>query len=199
MCRCSPDLLVVLTGLPSKKSKVQSLNLGASILEGLMPVATEEQPEDVDDDAPARVSDPNGMKEVRESTYTGVSQSALRIIDNLATLLPPTQILPPLRTLVQQYFASADPSHRRAALLALGVSVEGVSEHMAPQMAQVWPMVMQGLNDADPSVRKAACVTVSCLCEWLEETCAEKHAELVPVRSASTLACSRLHTPCRSS
>lgn len=39
-----------------KKSKVQSQNLAAAILEGLMPITTEEEPEDVDDDAPSRVS-----------------------------------------------------------------------------------------------------------------------------------------------
>ena len=40
----------------SKKSKVQSHNLASAILEGLMPIATEEEPEDADEDAPCRVS-----------------------------------------------------------------------------------------------------------------------------------------------
>ena len=39
----------------SKKSKIQSHSLAAPILEGLMPITTEEEPEDIDDDAPARV------------------------------------------------------------------------------------------------------------------------------------------------
>ena len=39
----------------SKKSKIQSHNLAPAILEGLMPITTEEEPEDVDDDAPSRV------------------------------------------------------------------------------------------------------------------------------------------------
>lgn len=39
----------------SKKSKLQSLNLGGAILEGLMPVTTEEEPDDADDEAPSRV------------------------------------------------------------------------------------------------------------------------------------------------
>jgi hypothetical protein len=111
------------------------------------------------------------------------AQSALRIIDSLATNLPPTQIFPALRTLIQQYFSSTDPSHRRAALLALGVSVEGCSEFMTPQMAHIWPMIEAGLNDSDPSVRKAACTAVSCLCEWLEDECAAKHQILIPVSS----------------
>lgn len=40
----------------SKKSKVQNQGLATAILQGLMPVTTEPEPEDVDEDAPCRVS-----------------------------------------------------------------------------------------------------------------------------------------------
>ncbi|EGN95021.1 hypothetical protein SERLA73DRAFT_77038 [Serpula lacrymans var. lacrymans S7.3] len=143
-----------------KKSKIQSQNLAPAILEGLMPIATEPEPEDLDDDAPCR--------------------SALRIIDGLATSLPPTQVFPALRTLIQQYFSSPDPANRRGAMLALGVAVEGCSEFMTPLMNHVWPIIEAGLQDQDASVRKATCTAVSCLCEWLEEECVSKHAALVP-------------------
>ncbi len=86
-----------------------------------------------------------------------------------------------LRTLILQYFQSQDPTHRRGAILALGVAVEGCSEYMTPLMSQVWPLIEAGLQDADATVRKSTCVAVSCLCEWLEEQCAAKHAILVPV------------------
>ncbi|KAL4258626.1 Armadillo-like helical [Pleurotus pulmonarius] len=143
-----------------KKSKIQSQNLAAAILEGLMPIAAEEEPVDIDDDAPSR--------------------SALRIIDSLATNLPPSQVFPALRTLISQYFSSPDPNLRRAAMLALGVSVEGCSEYMTPLMSEVWPVIEAGLQDGDASVRKATCVAVSCLCEWLEEECVTKHSVLIP-------------------
>ncbi|KIM83108.1 hypothetical protein PILCRDRAFT_450443 [Piloderma croceum F 1598] len=143
-----------------KKSKVQSHGLAPAILEGLMPIVTEEEPEDTDEDAPCR--------------------SALRIIDGLATSLPPTQVFPALRTLIQQYFSSPDAANRRGAMLALGVAVEGCSEFMTPLMAQVWPVIEAGLQDPDATVRKATCVGVSCLCEWLEEECVTKHSVLVP-------------------
>ena len=39
----------------SKKSKIQNNNLASVILEGLMPITTEAEPLDVDDDAPSRV------------------------------------------------------------------------------------------------------------------------------------------------
>ena len=80
-----------------------------------------------------------------------------------------------------QYFTSADPDHRRGAVLALGVCVEGCSEYMTPLMSEVWPIVEAGLQDGDAGVRKATCIAVSCLCEWLEDECSSKHAVLVPV------------------
>ncbi|KAG6910038.1 hypothetical protein DXG01_013762 [Tephrocybe rancida] len=143
-----------------KKSKIQSNNLAPAILEGLMPIATEDEPEDLDDDAPSR--------------------SALRIIDGLATNLPPSQVFPALRTLIVRYFTSPDPKNRRGAMLALGVSVEGCSEYMTPLMSEVWPIIEAGLVDGDATVRKASCVAVSCLCEWLEDECASRHAVLIP-------------------
>ncbi|TFK52121.1 ARM repeat-containing protein [Heliocybe sulcata] len=144
-----------------KKSKIQSNELAPVILQGLMPIACEPEPEDIDDEAPSR--------------------SALRTIDTLATQLPPSQVFPALRTLLQQYFSSSDPNSRRGAMLALGVSVEGCSEFMTPLIEHIWPFVESGLRDEDASVRKASCVAVSCLCEWLEEECAAKHATLVPM------------------
>lgn len=112
-------------------------------------------------------------------------KSALRIIDGLATSLPPTQVFPALRTLIQQYFSSPDAANRRGAILALGVAVEGCSEFMTPLMAHVWPVIEAGLQDPDASVRRATCVGVSCLCEWLEDECASKHVVLVPVCTTS--------------
>ncbi|KAG2110622.1 armadillo-type protein [Suillus discolor] len=144
-----------------KKSRIQSQALAGAILEGLMPITTEPEPTDSDDDAPCR--------------------SALRIIDGLATNLPPTQVFPALRTLISQYFSSPDANNRRGAMLALGVAVEGCSEFMTPLMSHIWPVIEAGLHDGDKSVRKATCVAVSCLCEWLEEECIAKHAVLVPV------------------
>lgn len=42
----------------SKKSKVQSHNLAGAILEGLLPIACEDEPEDIDEDATSRVGPP---------------------------------------------------------------------------------------------------------------------------------------------
>lgn len=77
--------------------------------------------------------------------------------------------------------ASADPAARKAALMALGVTVEGCSEFIRPHVAQLWPIIEAGLQDGEPIVKKAACIALGCLCEWLPEECATKHESIVPV------------------
>jgi hypothetical protein len=167
----------------SKRSKIQSHNLAPAILEGLMPITTEEEPDDIDDDAPARVSSLFSHLDRSGLLIKSISKSALRIIDGLSTSLPPAQVFPALRTLITQYLSSPDSSNRRGAMLALGVVVEGCSEYMTPLIGQIWPIIDVGLQDPDPSVRKATCIAVSCLCEWLEDECVARHAVLVPVSS----------------
>ena len=109
-------------------------------------------------------------------------QLAVRAVDSLATSLPPAQVFPTLSQIVHQYYNNkTDPNQRRAALLALGVVVEGCSEFMRPHMDELWPFVLSGFKDEDASVRKAACTCLGCITEWLEDSCIEKHEILVPV------------------
>lgn len=98
----------------------------------------------------------------------------------LALALPASQVFPPVRALVEQYMTSADPSHRRAALMMLGTCVEGIAEFLTQHMQDVWQIIDRGMGDADAEVRQAACTAVGCLCEHCEEECAERHAVLMP-------------------
>jgi hypothetical protein len=144
-----------------KAKKVQQLNLGEAILARLLPIGREEDPEDADEDSPSRL--------------------AFRVLDVLSQTLPPSQIFPPLSRHIQADMASADPSARKAALMALGVTVEGCSEFIRPHVNQLWPIVEAGLQDQEPMVKKAACIALGCLCEWLPEECAIRHESIVPV------------------
>ena len=144
-----------------KRSRVQSLGLARPMLEQLMPIATEEESDDIEEDTPARL--------------------ALRVIDQLATELPPSHVFPPLLEQIQAYAANADPMHRKAAMMAFGVSVEGCSEYIRPHMDELWPFVENGMRDPEPVVRKASCITLGCLCEMLDEECAAKHATFLPL------------------
>ncbi|PWN53172.1 ARM repeat-containing protein [Violaceomyces palustris] len=144
-----------------KRSKVQSLGLAKPMIARLMPIAVEEDSEDADEDSPSRL--------------------ALRVIDGLATELPPSHVFPPLLEQMQAYMSNPDPHHRKAAMMAFGVSVEGCSEYIRPHMNDLWPFVEAGLRDPEVVVRKAACIALGCLCEMLEEECASKHATLLPI------------------
>jgi hypothetical protein len=90
-------------------------------------------------------------------------------------------VFPHLHEIIQAYSASGDPNQRRAALMALGVVMEGCSEFVRPHMDQVWPYIDNGLKDGDPTVRKAACTAVGCITEWLDQECVERHEVLIPV------------------
>lgn len=144
-----------------KKGKVQSQNLAKGIIERLLPIGSEEDPEDDDEDAPGRL--------------------AFRALDELAKALPPTQVFPVLSPQLQQYMSSPNPMQRKAALMAFGVTVEGCSEFIRPHVAHLWPLIDSGLSDPEPVVRKAGCVALACLCEWLQDECAERHEQIVPV------------------
>ncbi|GAA5874928.1 hypothetical protein JCM1840_007153 [Sporobolomyces johnsonii] len=146
-----------------KKSKVQQLNLAGSIITALLPIGAEPEPVDVDDDVPAR--------------------TAFRVIDVLATSLPPAQVFPPLFEQVRTLAASPDPGLRKSAITAFGVVVEGCSLFIQPHLDSLWPLIQGGLQDPEVVVRKAACTALGCLCEMLEEECAKQHAMLLPLIS----------------
>ncbi|WVN87970.1 uncharacterized protein L203_103167 [Cryptococcus depauperatus CBS 7841] len=144
-----------------KKSKVQALGLAKPIIEGLLPIGCEDDPEDVDEDSPSRL--------------------AFRTLDNLAQVLPPQQVFPVLTQQLQVYMSSGDARMRKSALMAFGVSVEGCSEYIRPHVDQLWPVIEGGLQDDEIIVRKAACIALGCLCEWLAEECATRHSVIVPI------------------
>lgn len=143
-----------------KKSKVQALGLAKPIVEGLLPIGCEDDPEDVDEDSPSRL--------------------AFRCLDTLSQSLPPQQVFPALSQQLQVYMAG-EPRMRKSALMAFGVSVEGCSEYIRPHVDQLWPVIEGGLQDSEVVVRKAACIALGCLCEWLSEECATRHAVIVPI------------------
>lgn len=82
---------------------------------------------------------------------------------------------------MKTYVQSPDPALRKSALTSLGLSVEGCSEYIRPQIGHLWPMIDAGLADPEPIVKSAACIAFGCLCEWLPEDCKERHSVLLPV------------------
>ena len=83
--------------------------------------------------------------------------------------------------LVQDYSKSPDPALRKSALTSLGLSIEGCSEYIRPQVRQLWPLIDAGLQDPAQIVRNAACVALGCVCEWLPEEATSRHEFIMPV------------------
>ncbi|TIB06359.1 hypothetical protein E3P96_00536 [Wallemia ichthyophaga] len=144
-----------------KKSKIQSLGLAKPILERLLPIGAEEDPEDIDEDSPSRLS--------------------FRVLDTLATSLPPSQVFPPLYQQLREYMNSPQAPLRKSAMMAFGVTVEGCSEFIRPHIDELWPFIDAGLQDGEPIVRKAACVALGCICDMLGDEAAERHGVLLPL------------------
>ncbi|MBW0467502.1 hypothetical protein O181_007217 [Austropuccinia psidii MF-1] len=147
-----------------KKSKIASMDLVKPIVDSLITIGAEDEPEDPEDDSVAR--------------------TAFRCLDALATSLAPQSVFPALYARIQECFQNPDPTLRKAAVMALGVTVEGCSQFIQPHVDQLWPFIDSGLEDGDSRVRRAACTALSCICEMLVEECAKRHQVLVPRVSA---------------
>ncbi len=144
-----------------KRQKVQQLQLAASIIPRMFPIIASGEVDLDDMNTPSVI--------------------ALRLLDTIATEYPPSQVWPVLSEQVQNGMGSSDPSHRRAAIMALGICTEGVSETMRPHMDAVWSFVASALKDADSSVRTAGCSALTYLCDVLGDECVKHHAEAMPL------------------
>ncbi|KAA1069346.1 hypothetical protein PGT21_021745 [Puccinia graminis f. sp. tritici] len=140
------------------------MDLIKSIVDSLITIGAEDEPEDPEDNSVAR--------------------TAFRCLDALSTSLAPQAVFPALYSRIQECFRSTDPTLRKAAVMALGVTVEGCSLFIQPHIEQLWPFIDTGLEDSDPRVRRAACTALSCICEMLVDECASRHQILVPPVSA---------------
>ncbi|KAI8595349.1 armadillo-type protein, partial [Dissophora ornata] len=144
-----------------KKTKIQRLKLVGPMIQALMPIATEEEPEDTDEDSPARL--------------------AFKVINTLGTNLPPQQVFPVASEGIVAYMANADPHYRKAAMVTMAVLIEGSVDFIRPQFATLLNIVCTGLQDPDPIVRRAACMALSSLAEEFDQEIAENHAMLLPL------------------
>ncbi|RKP24485.1 armadillo-type protein, partial [Syncephalis pseudoplumigaleata] len=144
-----------------KKTRLQKAKLVTPLIQHLMPITAEEDPEDVDDDSPSRV--------------------ALRVIQSLSSGLPPSQVFPVLLQLILEYMASPSAGHRKAAMMAFAASVEGCADFMRSKINDLMQLVFAGLQDPEVVVRRASCLALSCVAEEIEEAVTSNHAVLLPL------------------
>ncbi|KAI7878296.1 ARM repeat-containing protein [Lichtheimia hyalospora FSU 10163] len=144
-----------------KQNKIRSLKLVGFLIEGLMPIGTEEDPDDVDEDSPSRL--------------------AFKVLNALASNMPPQQVFPILMPIVVNYMQNPNPGHRKAAMMAFAVIVEGCAEFMSTKLPELLPIVCNGLRDPEIMVRRAACMALGCLAEELQAEISEHHQVLLPL------------------
>ncbi|TQN72206.1 putative importin subunit beta-4 [Colletotrichum shisoi] len=144
-----------------RRMKLQAMkDMGALLMSKSMQVVTEIDTDDEDDDnSPAR--------------------TALSLIDQLASDLPPRQVIVPLLEQFTQFAQNPNPGHRKSAILSLGTAAEGAPDFIATQLQPLLPVVLQLLNDQDGSVRHAALVGLIHLADEMADELSPKHRELI--------------------
>ncbi|KAI0155356.1 importin beta-4 [Xylariaceae sp. FL1272] len=115
------------------------------------------------------------LEEDDEEDDTTPARSALTLIDQLSTDLPPRQVIVPLLDEFPQYASSGNAGHRRAGILALGTCAEGAPEFVSTQIGALMPAVLQLLQDPERSVRYSALVGLIRLGEDLSDSMAAHH------------------------
>ncbi|KAF9432577.1 hypothetical protein BGZ76_010601 [Entomortierella beljakovae] len=144
-----------------KKTKIQRLKLVGPMIQGLMPIGAEEEPDDIDEDSPARL--------------------AFKVINTLGTNLPPQQVFPIASEGILAYMQNPNPLYRKAAMVTMAVLIEGSVDFIRPRFNDLLLIVCTGLQDPEAIVRRAACMALSSLAEEFDQDIAENHATLLPL------------------
>jgi importin-4 len=144
-----------------RRMKLQAMkDMGAQLMLKSMTILTE-----IDDDG-----DDDDMSPAR---------TAMSLIDQLASDLPPRQVIVPLLDEFPKFARHEDPGYRKAAILALGVATEGAPDFISTQLKPILPLVLQLLNDANESVRHAALVGLIHLADELADELAPQHEAFI--------------------
>ncbi|KAI0453020.1 importin beta-4 [Xylaria acuta] len=144
-----------------RRMKIQGVpDMAAQLMRKSLMILSELEDDDEEDDAtPAR--------------------AALALIDQLASDLPPRQVIVPLLDDFPKYATSENAGHRRACILALGNCAEGAPEFVSTQIGSLMPAVLQLLQDRERTVRYSALVGLIRIGEDLADSMAAHHDAIV--------------------
>lgn len=157
----SKAISFLLSCLRYKKMKMQAMKFGEQLTLRALEIVTEfKEDDDADDMNPSR--------------------SALSLLDYLSASLPPSQVIVPLLKALPNYISSPNPDYRKAAVLGLGMCVEGAPEFVATQMPFVLPTILGLLADPELKVRQASLHTIARLADDLPEEIGKEHSKLIP-------------------
>ncbi|KAK3315875.1 armadillo-type protein [Apodospora peruviana] len=99
----------------------------------------------------------------------GPARSALALLDQLSSDLPPRQVIVPLLDALPKFVTSEEAGYKKAGILALGTVVEGAPDFIASQVKSIMPHVINLLNDADIGVRHTALIGLARLADDVAE------------------------------
>ncbi|KAF3761415.1 ARM repeat-containing protein [Cryphonectria parasitica EP155] len=142
-----------------RRMKVQAMkDMGAQLTLKSMEILTEiDDDEDEDEITPAR--------------------AALSLVDQLASDLPPRQVVVPLLDALPKFASSENSGFRKAGVLALGTVAEGAPDFVSTQLKTIMPIVLRLLNDPDSGVRHTALIGLTRIAdEMSEELSADRDA-----------------------
>ena len=145
-----------------RKLKVQGLKVGEQLTLKCLEIATEIGDASTEDDD------------------VTTARAALGLIDEMATSLPPSQVVVPLLHALGPYVTSPDPDRRQAGIMALSMSVEGAPDFIATQLSEIYPLILRLLEDPESKVRRAALDAVMRVAEELPEELGKEHQKLMP-------------------
>lgn len=144
-----------------RRMKIQGIpDMGAQLTTSAMTIMGELEDDDDEDDMTA-------------------ARSALVLIEQLSTDLPPRQVAVPLLNEFPKYASAQSPGQRRAAILALGTCAEGAPDFVSTQIEGLMPAIINLLNDENRSVRHDSLVSLMRMGEDLAETMMAHHDAII--------------------
>lgn len=147
----------------ARRMKIQGMkDVGARLMTTSLKIVTEMDDDLLDDDM-------DEMTPVR---------SALTLIDQLSSDLPPRQVIVPLLDDFPKLATHENPSYRKAAILSLGNAAEGSPDFISTQLASILPVMVSLLNDSDEGVRHAGLIGLIQIADEMAEELAPKHNEI---------------------
>ena len=102
-------------------------------------------------------------------------------LDGLSSVFPPTNTLPVVLPVLQEFLSHADPWVREAGILALGAMEEGCAEGMYDHLPQLHPYLMNQVTASDtlPQVVCISCWTLAKYSMWAAEETASGRQPLL--------------------
>ncbi|KAJ2213540.1 hypothetical protein EV179_003765 [Coemansia sp. RSA 487] len=133
-----------------KRGRLQKLKIVKPLIEKMLPITAQEDPEDIDEDSPSRV--------------------ALRVLNVLSTSFPPQQVFPTVISHVLSYMQSPDPMLRKGAMLSLAPAltfrhVDELDDEIASYHEKLLPLIFNLMNEGSMVIVKYAVNALDCILE----------------------------------